>query len=277
VGLGDACLELHSQKTKKKIFLDELNRSLKLGKPVISGKVDILELKRNQDKLNDYSKAVNDEIGLSELTPYEVYGRIIHVKETLSGVELPKIEIAQADQWSREEAQRNLSIVTELQLFLKKIGRPIDHPFWGSQISVLLPSERERLANLIFEAIQSLDALEKKSSELSDLMMIQAPLSINEVDRQLEILDYVQTGMNFENIDVHSELWLVNLNDIEEVINTGKKISDIRSAFDQYLVDDAWNQEIMDIARPINKYGSKWWRLLSGDYREAKSKLSDLC
>jgi very-short-patch-repair endonuclease len=277
VGLGDACLELHSQKTKKRIFLDELNRSLNLGKPITSGKVDILELKRNQDKLNGYSKAVNDEIGVSELTPYEVYGRIIQVKEILSGVELPKIKISEAAQWTREEAQRNLSIITELQLFIRKIGRPTDHQFWGSQISVILPSENDRLVQLINDAIQSLDVLQKKSSEVSDFMMLQAPISIDEVQTQLEISDYLQTGMNLKGINVHSESWLAKASDIEQIVNTGKRIAEIRKAFERVLIDDAWNQEIMDIARPIKHYGTKWWRVFSGDYRDAKRRLSALC
>ena len=33
VGLGDACLELHSHKTAKKMVLDELARTLDLGRP----------------------------------------------------------------------------------------------------------------------------------------------------------------------------------------------------------------------------------------------------
>ena len=33
VGLGDACLELHSHKMNKKAVVDELKRTLELGEP----------------------------------------------------------------------------------------------------------------------------------------------------------------------------------------------------------------------------------------------------
>ena len=36
-GVGDACLELHSHRTNKRSFLEELERTLKLGKPKLPG------------------------------------------------------------------------------------------------------------------------------------------------------------------------------------------------------------------------------------------------
>ena len=44
VGLGDACLELHSHKTRKKAVLDELRRTLGLGKPKLEPIDDDLKM-----------------------------------------------------------------------------------------------------------------------------------------------------------------------------------------------------------------------------------------
>jgi hypothetical protein len=66
VGLGDACLELHSHKTNKKVFLEELKHTLSLGRPVSSGSAqDGQALRKARDRLNAYCLAVNEPIGAS--------------------------------------------------------------------------------------------------------------------------------------------------------------------------------------------------------------------
>ena len=56
VGLGDACLELHSNKTAKKAVLEELSKTISLGRPVLGNvEADSDELIRLRDRLNAYS------------------------------------------------------------------------------------------------------------------------------------------------------------------------------------------------------------------------------
>ncbi len=121
VGLGDACLELHSHKTKKKLVLDELARSIELGKPKVTESVDLSELIRNRDQLNGYSKAVNEEIGESRLTPYEVYGRLIQIRKALVEMDLPKLDIPGIENWAYPQIQEAISKVEQLK-WLRKFG-----------------------------------------------------------------------------------------------------------------------------------------------------------
>ena len=80
VGLGDACLELHSHKMNKKAVVDELKRTLELGEP----QTTILEeevrlLLNDRDRLNSYCQAVNTPVGESGITPYQAYGELLAV------------------------------------------------------------------------------------------------------------------------------------------------------------------------------------------------------
>ena len=60
VGLGDACLELHSHKTTKKAVLEDLQRTLELGQPRLGQiEADLDTLSHLRDLLNAYCEAVN--------------------------------------------------------------------------------------------------------------------------------------------------------------------------------------------------------------------------
>jgi len=277
VGLGDACLELHSQKIKKRIVLDELRRSLDLGQPKLGAPVDTNELTRYQARLNGYSQAVYSEIGDSRLTPYEVYGRLIQIKELLSGIELPKLEISGVDSWTSEEAHKNLSLVEELQLFINKIGRPVDHPFWGSQVSILLPAERDHIRGQLSKAEQSLDDLRDKSRELSELLLLPEAASRDEITTLLETSELVLSAPNLEGVKVDSEVWVANTSEIDRILKAGHRIKCLHEVYDEILKDESWDEDVLELHGLIIHYGAKWWRALSRNYREAKTRLADLC
>ncbi|MCL4465482.1 MAG: DUF4011 domain-containing protein [Chloroflexi bacterium] len=114
IGLGDACLELHSHKANKKALLAELRRSLELGQPRQPPSIDIAELKRNRDRLNGYSRAVNEEIGASQLTPFEAYGRLLTLNEALAPTRPPNLHIPGIEEWARDRMEEALTVADEL-------------------------------------------------------------------------------------------------------------------------------------------------------------------
>ena len=75
--IGDACLELHSQKANKRAVLDELKRTLGLGKPRLSDpSEDRALLAANRARLNDYCRAVNTQIVRSGVSLHDAVGRL---------------------------------------------------------------------------------------------------------------------------------------------------------------------------------------------------------
>ncbi|MFZ0545583.1 MAG: DUF4011 domain-containing protein, partial [Candidatus Promineifilaceae bacterium] len=92
-GLGDACLELHSHKTNKRVVLAELKRTLDLGRPKTRDyAADFQALIQYRDQLNQYSADVNTPIGGSGLTPYRVYGQLMGLQRQLRGVATPPLD-----------------------------------------------------------------------------------------------------------------------------------------------------------------------------------------
>jgi len=63
LGLGAICLELHSHKANKKAVLDELARTLALGRPKLQGSADQLErLQAAIGRLNRHSEFMNTPV-----------------------------------------------------------------------------------------------------------------------------------------------------------------------------------------------------------------------
>lgn len=277
VKLGHACLELHSQRTKKRLVLDDLRRSLELGQPKPAVKVAINELARNRDRLNQYSQAVNSVIGESGVTPYEAYGQLIQARRRLAGVDIPRLEIAGISDWSEAEFHRRLGLVEELQVFLGKIGVPIHHPFWGSRKKIELPYEKNLIQQECKESLDTIAELQRSSEELTNIIGMVRPTDKDEIVGLLGIVDYILDSPNLDGITVKSSSWATDATELVEVLKAGSRISHLHAQYDDLLINEAWNRDVLEIRSLLTEYGLKWWRFLSGDYRRAKRDLANLC
>ena len=147
--LGAACLELHSNRTNKKTIIEELRRTA-LGErhaiPQARGELSLLADAR--DRLNAYCRAVNEPIGASGDTPCTAYGRLLNAQTSLNGLDLPAISLEGAVGWTAEDVARRAQLVAQLQDRVTRSGVPIRHSFWGSQLKILLPTDRDEIRKL---------------------------------------------------------------------------------------------------------------------------------
>ena len=92
INLGSACLELHSNKVKKKEVIDELKRTASLqANGGARNSVDKAILEEAQKQLNEYCLAVNAPAGGSEETVRDLYGILLPILSRFEGEEVPKL------------------------------------------------------------------------------------------------------------------------------------------------------------------------------------------
>ncbi len=177
MGLGAACLELHSHKANKKALLDELRQTLALGRPVETAALDddLSQLPALRTTLNDYAHAVNAPVGHSRRSAQQIAGALLALTDQSAGTPLPRLAIGALPSWTDADATRADALATRLQATLQRTGVPAQLLFWGSQLTVLLPAEQSAIAQLLTETIASTQCLLATGAGLAALLHQPAP------------------------------------------------------------------------------------------------------
>lgn len=277
IGLGDACLELHSHKINKKTVADELKRTLEVSEPRVTKLEDEVELLLdNRNRLNDYCEAINTPIGESGITPYDAFGELLAVGNRLAGVEIPTLDLHQFQQMA-SKFRVGLGYTTELQTHLKRMGVPVNHPFWGSRCKHFLPSDGVPLKRAIAEAKKTVTELKNSAEQLAQHFKLSAPNTCEETADFIRTAHYVLKAPDLTEVAVQSTEWKTHKNDLDRGLNAGERLSELHSEHDHILIPEAWEQNVLEIRQTLAAYGNKRWRIFSGKYRRSRNELIGLC
>ena len=277
VGLGDACLELHSHKMNKKAVVDELKRILELSEPgTATLEEEVRLLLNNHDYLNNYCQAVNTPIGESGVTPYQVYGELLAGERRLSGVKVPPLDLHQF-QHSASEFREGLEQTEKLRAHLEGMGIPAKHPFWGSRCKFFLATDRESLEQAASEAGETVTALKDSAEKLAQHLELPVPNTSEVVESLIRAARCALDAPNLVGVNVQSTEWRAHRSDLEVGLSAGERLSELHGEHDGILIPEAWGQNVLEIRQMLAAYGGKWWRFLSGKYRRAYNELTGLC
>jgi very-short-patch-repair endonuclease len=159
-GLDALCLELHSHKANKKAVLEELERTLELGR-VTGGTSDIaVDVKHTRDRLNALSALLHTPMdGLSE-SPFRTIAALVHARD--SGLAPPDFTLDVEKLKGAAEAAHAASALEVLANRTAAAGPSARHP-WRGVARRLTPVERDRLG-------AQLPKLRSKAAELQAAM-----------------------------------------------------------------------------------------------------------
>lgn len=278
VGLGDACLELHSHKTNKKAFLNELQRTLELEQANTKDySADLELLRNNRDQLNAYSEAVNMPAGHSGITPYQAYGELLRLSQALDDLERPKWDSRAILTWSAIQYRQALERVEELQTVLSHIGVPAQHTFWGCHRLQYLPAERQTLADACDRATTAIHTLQQTGNKQAHHLLHGEPLNRAAIVQLLHIAQAVLSAPSLVGIRVVTQEWQTRSQEIEALLQNWQTAANLRKQFDAVVLPEAWQTDMLEIRQAYVSYGCKWWAFLAPSYRQARNKLAALC
>ena len=277
-GLGGACLELHSQKSKKKGVLDELKRTLELpAKSLANIEDDLRLLGEARDRLNAYCEAVNSPIAESGLTPHEAFGELARLKAQSNAPLPPRPRLDALPRWTSYDFKRRLDLVEQLQARLVQSGVPVAHPFWGSRRTLLLPSDEEQLRALVEQARDATEHIRETTDRLSNQLNLQLPDGWNRSDAIRRVARWLTDPSLKVSPTLRSEEWRTRSADVDALLKAGAQVSDVLQRYGQTILPDAWSQDLRDTRKALNLYGRRWWPWFYGAYRQAKRQLSSIC
>jgi len=276
VGIGDLCLELHSHKATKKNFLQEIQHTLELGSPEGNDYDDqIRTLNTVRNELNAYSESVNLPIGKSGITPFYAYGSLMHIVDRLSEIPLPTWTDESISEWSKEDYERRLEIVMELQNKIARDGLPAKNPFWGSQITTLMPSTLDQIKRNSKQLSEQVANLLVASTQLSQLLGAENKVTISYISDLLKLGLSVDNLPPNDSVNIWSPEWVTETTKIEKLINAGINFEKQGDFLSQVVNQRILNDNLKEVVEAIEKHGNSLFRNIVPSYRKAIKILED--
>ena len=223
IGIGDACLELHSHKTNKRETLDELSRTLNRSLQQIddSGHDLLDQLSRTKSQLNEYADAVNAPVGNTGVTPSSAFGELLALNYDITTNPISRREIPEISRWSGADYQRKREVVEDLQLRLQSSGVPSLHPFWGSRLRAVSPYARAELQQKLETALRRLEQLTAASDSLAEAINLTPPENISTAYDMLTASRRAADAPDATGLNLEASQWKSEGGSIQDLVELG--------------------------------------------------------
>ena len=219
-GVGDACLELHSNKANKRTLLDELRRTWELGSPrgefpsSLTGK-----LVEARDVLNGHAKRMHHRHAPSAHSPYQVLGHLVRLRQ--GGQRPVDLTLDGPTKWSPDDLGERRRILHELVQRIEDIGLPARHPWHGVGLDMILPTTLERLVPRIEGLKTRIDALRAELSELAGTLEHSDPNTFSDIVPLRELADVLAAAPDLSAEALTASAWDERVDDIRDLLALG--------------------------------------------------------
>jgi hypothetical protein len=277
VNLGEACLELHSHKANKRELHNELKRTLELGRPTMTRlEEEIRFLHPMINELNQYCTSVNSEISNSGYSAQEVMGNLLKITTRNKDYKFPKIHVENISVWDSIRMKEVEQLAEKIQIRLEKIGQPENLLFYGTDLKIFLPIDEETSKELLEIVIKDTNEAITLITSISSYVEIHPSTEINDVKRLLKTIKTAAENPGLTSMNIADSAWLNNQADIAELLENGIRLQELHTQYDNLVIPEAWDYDLLEIRQNLIVHGSKWYKFLIRDYKNSVKKLSAL-
>lgn len=165
IGLGDSCLELHSNKTNSKNLLKDLNNTLNKDTVSLNEYNDYQNLNNIRDELDTYMSVIQSKYGNTDLTIYDLIGIYEYKYQKLESLnqKIYKFSMPNLESCTNQEKGEMLGKIDEIANLYGLIQPIKNNPWNYTNPDNLSPdnidnvkSKSEELKNNITEIIENL-------------------------------------------------------------------------------------------------------------------------
>ncbi len=240
-GVGEACLELHSNKANKRMLLDELRRTWDLGAPKgLSIDAADAALDRSRSLLNRHAQRMHQTLPESGLTLYQVIGQLARIQR-LNGA-TGDLLLHGAERWNADDRRERFSLLQELIRWIEQEGQPSEHPWWGTGIDSILPIEAGRICGLAGELSRQLNEISADQAEIARTLELCVPVRSREFDDVSRRAQRVSTAPMSVGVNLGAAEW-TQTEDIASLLELGNRASGLRSALQGRLSKVGWQND----------------------------------
>ncbi len=276
-GLGELCLELHSNKASKKEVASDLARTLALGRPKTPADPGdgLAELR---ERLNRYARAASLPVGQSGVSPYDAIGALERLSARSDA--LPKLACPPMAEWTRAEYDGALSGIQDLAAKIEDLGVPARHPFNGCGLVELMPGDVEKIASVLGSLVEAGKAAREASTALARSLGLQTPADLLSLETMTALASLVLEAPDLRGLPPIGPAWdrpeSVKL--LTECCERGLLRKKLLAAEASRIIAQGWDADVLAARGDLIADGGSWWkRFFSGRYRTAKRSVQALC
>lgn len=268
VGLGPACLELHSHHTNKRKVLEEIKATRDLGKPRVEHSEQIIhELSTVQQQLNAHSQTMHTVLAPSMLTPHHILGHLAQ-RDGVAIAHLPDL-LQDAASWSPTDLRARQHSVQALRQAASKVTPIHQHPWRGVCHPALLKLDADRFA-LQLPALQTLlNKTLQDSEQLALAIHAPAPDSIQNLQALITLAQPLASAPTVDRQAVASVIWSHGLGALQKLVEYGVQFSAQVTQQQSRFAQSAWAQDWSSARHSIAAHGGSLFRIFNSGYRQA--------
>ena len=267
-GLGPLCLELHSTKASKKAVLEELGRTLDLGRPKERDLPrEFARLATVRETLNQHCEALHRPLPGAELSPYEIMGQLaLHGPERISQAAnlLPE-----AAQWTAADRQTRRDLMGQIAerwgQFSETAGRAWKGCRRESFMSFDLPPLRERIGT-VSARLQTLPAA---LAAVASGLGLRVPSDLAGAQAMSNLAKAAARPPDLDTESPRQAVWWEEREQLRELLAAGLAWQKTWSAVGGWLLEAGWERDLAGERACIAHLGPLWWRWFAKEYRAA--------
>ena len=298
LGIGDACLELHSHKASKRAVLRDLDETLRLGQP-IPGDVEkhAGELREARDRLNAHATAMSTPLEPSGVAAFDAIGELSRLRSRRSSElhDTPSREGASQDHdstrtveqlfdirlpgcksWTPDDRRERIELLEELAAHLQTVGIPNEHPWRGVTRDDILPTDLDRMVAAVRPLLEDLKQLGRQASDLADKLGLAGSSTAADCTAILKLTRTVLSAPPCDPESLTSEVWTVRRHEIAELLDAGTTLATCQQRLSGTVIDLAWQTDVVQSRLAIAAHGRSWFRIFNGSYRQAMTTLKGI-
>lgn len=272
VGLGPACLELHSHHANKRKVLEELKATRDLGKPRVEHREQIIhELSNVQQQLNAHSRTMHQALAPCTLTPYQILGQLARL-DTVQIAHLPDL-LQGAQNWSPEDFHSRQQIVEALRQAVSKVSPVAGHPWRGVCHPALLKLDAQRFAQQLPTLQAMLARLQQDAELLAQSLSAPAAQTILTLHEQITLAQQLASAPSIDRQAVANSIWDQGLGQLHKLVECGTRFSLKAQNLGSSFAESAWTADWSAPRQSIAAHGDSLFRIFNSGYRAAIANL----
>lgn len=220
-GVGDACLELHSNKTNKRVFLEELKRVWELGSPRGEFPDTLVEnLTDARDKLNEHPARLHKLYYPSTFSPYQVMGHLVRLRQL--GQTPTDFILENFEKWDANDLAKRLDLVKEIIDRIRDMGIPDQHPWNGVGLDQILPMDLEQLIPRLQQIEEEIGNLTFTVANLSDELAVSpVPETFLSITKLVDMAECIDKAPTLSAKALIASVWHEHVSSIKRLIAIG--------------------------------------------------------